>query len=110
MNEQGKIEKDIMRKAFDTPEDPYLPNHILYRQKEQFSDGVGYNWIDQLREKAEKEVTDEQFVHRANRFPRDPPATKEVSSISINMILVCNTPFLLIVAARTIFNTYKYYQ
>ena len=45
-----------MRKAFDTPEDPYLPQHILYRQKEQFSDGVGYNWIDELRGKAEQEV------------------------------------------------------
>ena len=53
---QGKIEKYIMRKAFDTPEDPYLPQHILYRQKEQFSDGVGYNWIDELRGKAEEEV------------------------------------------------------
>lgn len=53
---QGKIEKYIMRKAFDTPEDPYLPQHILYRQKEQFSDGVGYSWIDELREKAELEV------------------------------------------------------
>ncbi|CAM9141565.1 unnamed protein product [Ascophyllum nodosum] len=73
----GKIEKFIMRKAFDTPEDPYLPRHILYRQKEQFSDGVGYSWIDQLRAKAEREVTDEQFAHRSNRFPRDPPATKE---------------------------------
>eukprot|EP00904_Undaria_pinnatifida_P008512 jgi/Undpi1/4791/HiC_scaffold_19.g08144.m1 len=73
----GKIEKYIMRKAFDTPEDPYLPQHILYRQKEQFSDGVGYNWIDELRGKAEQEVTDEQFSHRARRFPRDPPATKE---------------------------------
>lgn len=46
-----------MRKAFDTPEDPYLPENILYRQKEQFSDGVGYSWIDQLRDKAEMEVT-----------------------------------------------------
>lgn len=45
-----------MRKAFDTPEDPYLPESILYRQKEQFSDGVGYGWIDMLREKAESEV------------------------------------------------------
>lgn len=56
VEKQGKIEKYIMRKAFDTPEDPYLPQHILYRQKEQFSDGVGYNWIDELREKAEQEV------------------------------------------------------
>lgn len=75
--EEGKIEKYIMRKAFDDQDDPYLPKHILYRQKEQFSDGVGYNWIDQLREKAESEVSDEQFSHRANRFPRDPPSTKE---------------------------------
>lgn len=45
-----------MRKAFDTPEDVYLPQHILYRQKEQFSDGVGYNWIDELRAKAAEEV------------------------------------------------------
>lgn len=56
MTPQGKAEKYIMRKAFDTPEDPYLPQHILYRQKEQFSDGVGYNWIDELRGKAEQEV------------------------------------------------------
>ena len=53
---QGKIEKDILRKAFDTPDDEYLPKHILYRQKEQFSDGVGYNWIDELRAKASEEV------------------------------------------------------
>lgn len=53
---QGKIEKHIMREAFDTPDDVYLPQHILYRQKEQFSDGVGYNWIDELRAKAADEV------------------------------------------------------
>ncbi len=40
----GRIEKYIMRKAFDTPESPYLPSEVLWRQKEQFSDGVGYNW------------------------------------------------------------------
>jgi len=40
------IEKYILRKAFDTPERPFLPEAILWRQKEQFSDGVGYNWID----------------------------------------------------------------
>ena len=40
----GRIEKYIMRKAFDTPEKPYLPEEVLWRQKEQFSDGVGYNW------------------------------------------------------------------
>lgn len=40
----GRIEKHILRDAFDTPEDPYLPCEILWRQKEQFSDGVGYGW------------------------------------------------------------------
>lgn len=50
------MEKFILRKAFDTPDQPYLPSHILWRQKEQFSDGVGYSWIDTLKEYAEKEV------------------------------------------------------
>ncbi|CAN0266251.1 unnamed protein product [Discosporangium mesarthrocarpum] len=54
--EEGRMEKYIIRKAFDTPDDPYLPDHILYRQKEQFSDGVGYSWIDTLRDQANKEV------------------------------------------------------
>lgn len=45
----GRIEKYIVRKAFDTPEDPYLPSEVLWRQKEQFSDGVGYSWIDGLK-------------------------------------------------------------
>eukprot|EP00897_Mesotaenium_endlicherianum_P005691 jgi/Mesen1/514/ME000104S10611 len=49
---EGRIEKYILRKAFDDPEKPYLPKHILYRQKEQFSDGVGYSWIDGLKEHA----------------------------------------------------------
>ena len=44
------MEKWLLRKAFDTPEQPYLPNDGLWRQKEQFSDGVGYSWIDSLRE------------------------------------------------------------
>jgi asparagine synthase (glutamine-hydrolysing) len=41
-----RIEKWALRKAFDTPDDPYLPEEVLWRQKEQFSDGVGYDWID----------------------------------------------------------------
>lgn len=49
-----RMEKWILRKAFDTPEDPYLPEDVLYRQKEQFSDGVGYDWVDGLKEHAEK--------------------------------------------------------
>lgn len=51
-----QIEKYIVRKAFDDKNDPYLPQDILWRQKEQFSDGVGYGWIDYLREYAENEV------------------------------------------------------
>ena len=43
-----KIEKFVIRKAFDTPTRPYLPNEILWRQKEQFSDGVGYSWIGRV--------------------------------------------------------------
>jgi len=72
-----KIEKYILRKAFDTPEEPYLPNHILWRQKEQFSDGVGYGWIDALRDVAEASVTDAQMANAAHRFPYATPATKE---------------------------------
>uniref|UniRef100_A0A0E0LA79 Asparagine synthetase [glutamine-hydrolyzing] n=1 Tax=Oryza punctata TaxID=4537 RepID=A0A0E0LA79_ORYPU len=48
----GRIEKWVLRNAFDDEEKPYLPKHILYRQKEQFSDGVGYSWIDGLKDHA----------------------------------------------------------
>jgi len=56
---------------------PYLPDSILWRQKEQFSDGVGYSWIDSLKDSAERHVTDEQFANAANRWPKDTPTTKE---------------------------------
>lgn len=52
----GRIEKHVLRKAFDTPERPFLPHDILWRQKEQFSDGVGYSWINGLKAYTEKEV------------------------------------------------------
>ena len=55
----GRIEKHILRDAFDEPDDPYLPHEILWRQKEQFSDGVGYGWIDSLRDLAEQNVSDQ---------------------------------------------------
>jgi asparagine synthase (glutamine-hydrolysing) len=71
------IEKHILRDAFDTPEDPYLPHDILWRQKEQFSDGVGYGWIDSLRDLAEKNVSDQMFASADKRFPENPPLTKE---------------------------------
>uniref|UniRef100_A0A7S3LLR2 asparagine synthase (glutamine-hydrolyzing) n=1 Tax=Aplanochytrium stocchinoi TaxID=215587 RepID=A0A7S3LLR2_9STRA len=74
---RGSIEKYIMRKAFDTPENPYLPEEVLWRQKEQFSDGVGYNWIDSLRAKAEDQITATQWATRTKRFPVNTPTTKE---------------------------------
>lgn len=74
---EGKIEKYILRKAFDNKEKPFLPYDILWRQKEQFSDGVGYSWIDGLKAHAEREVTDEQFKMAAYRFPYNTPVSKE---------------------------------
>ena len=72
-----KIEKNCLRSAFDTKDNPYLPDEILWRQKEQFSDGVGYSWIDALKATAEKSVSDLQMKFAANRFPDEPPTTKE---------------------------------
>ena len=59
-----RMEKHILRKAFDTKEDPYLPDDVLWRQKEQFSDGVGYSWVDELKSHAEMQVTNEEFSER----------------------------------------------
>ncbi|TMW58366.1 hypothetical protein Poli38472_009925 [Pythium oligandrum] len=73
----GRMEKYIIRKAFDDAENPYLPKNILWRQKEQFSDGVGYGWIDSLKDWAEREVTDRQMKHAARLFPYNTPQTKE---------------------------------
>lgn len=69
----GKIEKYILREAFQD----YLPESVAWRQKEQFSDGVGYSWIDSLRAMAEKKVSDRQMEHAAERFPINPPMSKE---------------------------------
>lgn len=73
--EQNRIEKYILRKAFDNGE--YLPSEILWRQKEQFSDGVGYSWIDGLKDAAEKQVSDEQLAHPKPEWGTDIPTTKE---------------------------------
>jgi len=70
-------EKYILRKAFDTPDHPYLPDEVLWRQKEQFSDGVGYSWIDTLIDYCASQVTDEQLEQAATLFPYNTPATKE---------------------------------
>jgi asparagine synthase (glutamine-hydrolysing) len=69
----GRIEKAVLREAFDG----YLPELILWRQKEQFSDGVGYGWIDGLKAFAENAVTDRELSAAVRRFPINPPATKE---------------------------------
>ena len=71
------VEKYILRKAFDTPKKPYLPDEVLWRQKEQFSDGVGYNWIDTLIEHCTSQVTDAEFETAAQLFPYNTPTTKE---------------------------------
>eukprot|EP00586_Coscinodiscus_wailesii_P017357 CAMPEP_0172494150 /NCGR_PEP_ID=MMETSP1066-20121228/39635_1 /TAXON_ID=671091 /ORGANISM="Coscinodiscus wailesii, Strain CCMP2513" /LENGTH=564 /DNA_ID=CAMNT_0013264877 /DNA_START=207 /DNA_END=1898 /DNA_ORIENTATION=+ len=72
-----RYEKWAIRKAFDTPDDPYLPKEILWRQKEQFSDGVGYGWVDYLKDIANKEVSDQMFANATNRFHYNVPTTKE---------------------------------
>ncbi len=68
-----RIEKAVLREAFDG----YLPDTILWRQKEQFSDGVGYGWIDGLKAHAEAHVGDREFAAAASRFPINPPQGKE---------------------------------
>ena len=68
-----RIEKWIIRKAFED----LLPAEICWRQKEQFSDGVGYNWIDTLKKMTEEKISDAEFARRENRFPINPPKTKE---------------------------------
>ena len=67
------IEKKIVREAFAD----MLPESVAWRQKEQFSDGVGYSWIDTLKEITSKAVTDEQMAHVAERFPINTPMNKE---------------------------------
>ncbi|PKF50527.1 asparagine synthase B [Enterovibrio nigricans] len=69
----GKMEKHILRECFEH----YLPEAIAWRQKEQFSDGVGYSWIDTLKAVAEEKVTDQQMETAQFRFPYNTPTTKE---------------------------------
>ena len=68
-----EIEKRIVREAFTD----MLPESIAWRQKEQFSDGVGYSWIDSLKAMTAAAVSDEQMAHAAERFPINPPMNKE---------------------------------
>jgi len=69
----GRAEKYILRKAFEG----FIPDEILWRQKEQFSDGVGYGWIDHLKQQAEQAVTDGMMAEAQQRFPQQTPSSKE---------------------------------
>ena len=73
MINQERMEKWVVRKAFEK----YLPESVAWRQKEQFSDGVGYNWIDTLKEVVEAAVSDEQMANAQYRFPKQTPQNKE---------------------------------
>jgi asparagine synthase (glutamine-hydrolysing) len=73
MAKNGKMEKWVLRKAFED----YLPESVTWRQKEQFSDGVGYSWIDSLRDLTSKAVSDEQMAQVEQRYKINPPMTKE---------------------------------
>ncbi|WP_367680525.1 asparagine synthase B [Candidatus Fukatsuia anoeciicola] len=69
----GKIEKYLLRKSFSS----YLPGEIIQRQKEQFSDGVGYSWINSLKNIANKQIKDKQLKNAYSYFPYNPPISKE---------------------------------
>jgi asparagine synthase (glutamine-hydrolysing) len=69
----GRMEKWVLREAFKD----LLPDEITWRQKEQFSDGVGYSWIDSLKERCSALISDEQFSRAADRFPVNTPMSKE---------------------------------
>ena len=69
----GKMEKQLLREVFSD----YLPESVLWRQKEQFSDGVGYNWIDTLKKVSEEEITDNQMENAHFKFPINTPQSKE---------------------------------
>jgi asparagine synthase (glutamine-hydrolysing) len=71
--QEQRMEKYILRKAFDG----WIPDEILWRQKEQFSDGVGYSWIDSIKAYAEKEISDSVMANARFRFPKKTPVNKE---------------------------------
>lgn len=73
MSKDGKIEKHILRACFED----MLPQEVAWRQKEQFSDGVGYSWIDSLKALVEENVSDDQMENSKHRFLINPPQNKE---------------------------------
>ena len=80
-DDSPRVEKYILRKAFDKNMNPegyqYLPDSVLWRQKEQFSDGVGYNWVDSLIEEAEKQIEHFDLEEVQRYYPVNTPTTKE---------------------------------
>ena len=86
-----RMEKWVVRKAFED----YLPESVAWRQKEQFSDGVGYSWIDTLKEIVEEAVTDEQLANAHFKFAIQPPTTKKniiTAQFLLNIFLVILRP------------------
>ena len=73
MISEQRMEKWVLRKAFED----LLPKEVAWRQKEQFSDGVGYSWIDTLKEMVENEISNEIFTNASQKFPVNPPMNKE---------------------------------
>ena len=73
MISEQRMEKWVLRKAFED----LLPKEVAWRQKEQFSDGVGYSWIDTLKEMVENEISDKIFTNASKKFPVNPPMNKE---------------------------------
>ena len=68
-----RMEKWVLRKAFES----YLPKSVVWRQKEQFSDGVGYSWIDTLKKTVEKNISEKMIKNAYFRFPTQTPRNKE---------------------------------
>ena len=83
LNKSIKSEKFILRKAFseEVSGEKYLPDEILWRQKEQFSDGVGYSWIDGVKEHAENQISEDEFTAEVEKMTNagetDIPKTRE---------------------------------
>ena len=80
-HKNNTIEKYCLRKAFDVKDENgkpvYLPDSVLWRQKEQFGDGVGYSWIDTIRNLGENQISDNEFETRKIKYPHNTPYTKE---------------------------------
>ena len=80
----------VLRKAFDTPDEPYLPESVLWRQKEQFSDGVGYDWVDSLKVRKRRET---KRIHSSRIETQS--VTSRVTPATYHLIrfLMCNSDF-----------------